>query len=114
MADSTESSSSKTTEEAGEVHPQAKTASSEGGNVVTELVDAARATAEAVLDQQKSQIADSVSGMAEALRTGAERSTSNRRGARSKTSRVACGTRAGANWSLPPRNSRVTSRHCSS
>jgi ElaB/YqjD/DUF883 family membrane-anchored ribosome-binding protein len=73
MADSTESSSSKTTEEAGEVHPRAKTASSEGGNVVTELVDAARATAEAVLDQQKSQIADSVSGIAEALRTGADR-----------------------------------------
>jgi len=124
MADSTESSSSKTTEEAGEVHPQAKTASSEGGNVVTELVDAARATAEAVLDQQKSQIADSVSGMAEALRTGAERIQQSQggvmpryleqTGARSKTSRAACGTRAGANWSLPPRNSRVTSRHCSS
>jgi ElaB/YqjD/DUF883 family membrane-anchored ribosome-binding protein len=73
MADSTETFSSKTTEQAATVHPQAKTASSEGGNVVTELMDATRAAAEAVLDQQKGQIADSVSGMAEALRTGADR-----------------------------------------
>jgi ElaB/YqjD/DUF883 family membrane-anchored ribosome-binding protein len=73
MADSTESSSSKTAGEAGEVHPQANTASSQGGNVVTELVDAAQDAAEAMLDQQKRQIADSVSGMAEALRAGADR-----------------------------------------
>jgi hypothetical protein len=73
MADSTETFSSKTTEQAGTVHPQAKTASSEGGNVVTELVGAARAAAEAMFDQQKGQIADGVSGMAEALRTGADR-----------------------------------------
>jgi ElaB/YqjD/DUF883 family membrane-anchored ribosome-binding protein len=73
MADSTEGSSSKTTGETGGVHPQANTASSQGGNVVTELVDAAQAAAEAVLDQQKGQIADSVSGMAEALRAGADR-----------------------------------------
>ena len=73
MADSTEGSSSKTTGEAGGVHPQANTALSQGGNVVTELVDAAQAAAEAVLDQQKGQIADSVSGMAEALRAGADR-----------------------------------------
>jgi ElaB/YqjD/DUF883 family membrane-anchored ribosome-binding protein len=73
MADSTETSSSKATEQAGTVHPQAKTASSEGGNVATELMDAARAAAEAVLDQQKGQIADGISGMAEVLRTGADR-----------------------------------------
>jgi ElaB/YqjD/DUF883 family membrane-anchored ribosome-binding protein len=73
MADSTEGSSSKTTGEVGGVHPQANIASSQGGNVVTELVDAAQAAAEAVLDQQKGLIADSVSGLAEALRAGADR-----------------------------------------
>lgn len=72
MADSTEGFSSKTMGDAGGVHP-ARTESSQDGNVVTELVDAAQAAAEAVLDRQKAQIADNVSGMAEAVRAGAKR-----------------------------------------
>ena len=42
MADSGESSSSKRTEQAGGVHRQAKTESSQGSNVVTELAEAAK------------------------------------------------------------------------
>jgi hypothetical protein len=70
MAEGTETSSG--TIVSGPVHSYTRTASNEGGNVITEFVDAARSAAESLLDNQKRQIADSVSGMAEALRSGAD------------------------------------------
>jgi ElaB/YqjD/DUF883 family membrane-anchored ribosome-binding protein len=49
----------------GRVHPTAN------GNVVTEFLDAARSAAESLLEEQKRQIADRVSGLARALRSAA-------------------------------------------
>ena len=43
-----------------------------GGSVVTEFLDAARSAAESLLDEQKRQIADRVSGIARALRSAAQ------------------------------------------
>src|SRR5215468_628427 len=51
MADSIEGSAGKTTGEVGGVRPEAKTASNQGGNVVTELVDAAQAGADRLQSQ---------------------------------------------------------------
>jgi cell division septum initiation protein DivIVA len=42
------------------------------GSVVTEFLDAARSAAESLLDEQKRQIADRISGVARALRSAAE------------------------------------------
>ena len=44
----------------------------ESGSVVTEFLDAARSAAESLLEEQKRQIAGRVSGIAEALRCGAD------------------------------------------
>ena len=41
------------------------------GSVVTEFLDAARSAAESLLEEQKRQIADRISGVAEALRSAA-------------------------------------------
>jgi ElaB/YqjD/DUF883 family membrane-anchored ribosome-binding protein len=43
-----------------------------GGSVVTEFLDAARSAAESLLEEQKRQIADRVSGIAKALRSAAQ------------------------------------------
>ena len=69
MADSTETSSSATLSKqgSGPVHSKPKTGSNEDGNVITDFVDAARSAAQSLLDNQKNQIAENVSGIAEAL-----------------------------------------------
>jgi ElaB/YqjD/DUF883 family membrane-anchored ribosome-binding protein len=57
---------------AGRVHPTAETEGGRGESVITEFLDAARSTAESLLQQQKRQIAERVSGVAEALRCAAQ------------------------------------------
>ena len=73
MADSNESSSSKSSHEetAREVHSTARAVAEPGHSVVAEFVDAARSAAESLLQEQKQQIAERVSGVAEALRSAA-------------------------------------------
>jgi ElaB/YqjD/DUF883 family membrane-anchored ribosome-binding protein len=46
--------------------------STESGSVVTEFLDAARSAAESLLEEQKRQIADRVSGLARALQSAAQ------------------------------------------
>jgi len=46
--------------------------STDSGSVVTEFLDAARSAAESLLEEQKRQIADRVSGVARALRSAAQ------------------------------------------
>ena len=67
MADRNDASSSMVapTGTTGRVHP------TESGSVVTEFLDAARSAAESLLEEQKRQIADRVSGLARALRSAA-------------------------------------------
>src|SRR6266446_945556 len=70
MADRNDASSSMMTPSgtAGRVHPTAETARGRGESVVTEFLDATRSAAESLLQEQKRQIAERVSGVAEALR----------------------------------------------
>ena len=67
MADRNDASSSliSPTGATGRVHP------TDSGSVVTEFLDAARSAAESLLEEQKRQIADRVSGIAGALRSAA-------------------------------------------
>jgi ElaB/YqjD/DUF883 family membrane-anchored ribosome-binding protein len=53
-------------------HSTADTERAYGGSVVTEFLDAARSAAESLLEEQKRQIADRISGVARALRTAAQ------------------------------------------
>ena len=46
--------------------------SADSGSVVTEFLDAARSAAESLLEEQKRQIADRISGVARALRSAAQ------------------------------------------
>jgi ElaB/YqjD/DUF883 family membrane-anchored ribosome-binding protein len=46
--------------------------STDSGSVVTEFLDAARSAAESLLEEQKRQIADRISGIARALRSAAQ------------------------------------------
>ena len=46
--------------------------SGQGGSVVTEFLDAARSAAESLLEEQKRQIADRISGVAKVLRSAAQ------------------------------------------
>jgi ElaB/YqjD/DUF883 family membrane-anchored ribosome-binding protein len=70
MADSTDSSSNMTGENraAGRVYGTAPTGGERAGSVVVEFLDAARSAAESLLEEQKRQVAERVSGVAEALR----------------------------------------------
>src|SRR5271155_1334646 len=67
MADRNDASSSliSPTGATGRVHP------TDSGSVVTEFLDAARSAAESLLEEQKRQIANRVSGIAGALRSAA-------------------------------------------
>jgi ElaB/YqjD/DUF883 family membrane-anchored ribosome-binding protein len=70
MADSTDSSSNMMGESraAGRVYSTAPTGGERAGSVVVEFLDAARSAAESLLEEQKRQVAERVSGVAEALR----------------------------------------------
>jgi ElaB/YqjD/DUF883 family membrane-anchored ribosome-binding protein len=57
---------------AGRVHSTADMEREYGGSVVTEFLDAARSAAESLLEEQKRQIADRVSGIAKALHSAAQ------------------------------------------
>jgi ElaB/YqjD/DUF883 family membrane-anchored ribosome-binding protein len=46
--------------------------SADSGSVITEFLDAARSAAESLLEEQKRQIADRISGIARALRSAAQ------------------------------------------
>src|SRR5438477_11989408 len=46
--------------------------SADGASVVTEFLDSARSAAESLLEEQKRQIADRISGIARALRSAAQ------------------------------------------
>ena len=50
-------------------HDPAQTGGARAGSVVTEFLDAARSAAESLLEEQKRQVADRVSGVGEALRS---------------------------------------------
>jgi ElaB/YqjD/DUF883 family membrane-anchored ribosome-binding protein len=56
---------------AGRVHSTTDVERGSSGSVVTEFLDAARSAAESLLEEQKRQIADRVSGVARALRGAA-------------------------------------------
>ena len=126
MADSTETSSSATLSKQGSggpVHSKPKTGSNEDGNVITDFVDAARSAAESLLDNQKDQIADNVSGMAEAFQSGADRLRQSQgdgvvpqyleqQGSKSKASPAPFGTKAGVSSSPTLKDLRVTGRPC--
>jgi ElaB/YqjD/DUF883 family membrane-anchored ribosome-binding protein len=71
MADRNDASSSIITP-AGGVHSTTDMEREYGESVVTEFLDAARSAAESLLEEQKRQIADRVSGMAKALRSAAQ------------------------------------------
>ena len=71
MADRNDASSSMTAP-TGRVHPAAGMDRENGGSVVTEFLDAARSAAESLLEEQKRQIADRISGMARALQSAAQ------------------------------------------
>ena len=70
MADRNDSSSSMLSPSGtvGRVHSTADLEGGREGSVVTEFLDAARQAAESLLEEQKRQIAERVSGVAEALR----------------------------------------------
>ena len=57
---------------AGRVHSTTEMERGDSGSVVTEFFDAARSAAESLLEEQKRQIADRVSGVARALRSAAQ------------------------------------------
>jgi len=70
MADSIDSSSRMRRQDGAPKHydtPQ--TGGERAGNVVAEFLDAARSAAESLLEEQKRQVADKVSGVGEALRS---------------------------------------------
>lgn len=72
MADRNDASSSMIASSGATQHARAAgTAEGPNGSVVTEFMDAARTAAESLLEEQKRQIADRISGVAEALRAGA-------------------------------------------
>ncbi|HMD64464.1 MAG TPA: hypothetical protein VKF83_10895 [Stellaceae bacterium] len=70
MADRNDASSSMITPSgtAGRVNSTADAKGGRGESVVTEFLDAARSAAESLLEEQKRQVAERVSGVAEALR----------------------------------------------
>jgi ElaB/YqjD/DUF883 family membrane-anchored ribosome-binding protein len=74
MADRDDASSSTITPTGatGRVHSTADTERGDSGSVVTEFLEAARSAAESLLEEQKRQIADRVSGIARALRSAAQ------------------------------------------
>ena len=74
MADRNDASSSMITPTGatGRVHSTADGEREYGGSVVTEFLDAARSAAESLLEEQKRQIADRISGIARALRSAAQ------------------------------------------
>ena len=74
MADRNDASSSMIAASgaAGPVHSSTAAERGHSGSVVTEFLDAARSAAESLLEEQKRQIADRVSGMAKALRNAAQ------------------------------------------
>ena len=74
MADRNDASPSMITASgaAGRVHPNMDAERGDGGSVVTEFLDAARSAAESLLEEQKRQIADRISGVAKALRSAAQ------------------------------------------
>lgn len=74
MADRNESSLSTVGGEGGtrEVHSTPHAPGEPGGSVVAEFVDAARSAAESLLQEQKHQVAERVSGVAAALRSAGE------------------------------------------
>jgi len=74
MADRNDASSSliTPTRATGPVHSTADTERGYGGSVVTEFLDAARSAAESLLEEQKHQIADRITGIARALRSAAQ------------------------------------------
>jgi ElaB/YqjD/DUF883 family membrane-anchored ribosome-binding protein len=57
---------------AGQTHSNTEAERGHGGSVVTEFLDAARSAAESLLEEQKRQIADRISGVAGALRNAAQ------------------------------------------
>jgi ElaB/YqjD/DUF883 family membrane-anchored ribosome-binding protein len=67
MADRHDISSSAVASGSEREHAAAAGAEGRDGSVVTEFIDAARSAAESLLEQQKRQIAERISGMAEAL-----------------------------------------------
>jgi ElaB/YqjD/DUF883 family membrane-anchored ribosome-binding protein len=72
MADRTESSSSMVTQQGMSERNRATTGAGSARSVVAEFMDAARSTAESLLEEQKQQIADRVKGAAEALEAAAQ------------------------------------------
>jgi hypothetical protein len=74
MADRNDASSSMIapTGATGRVHSATDGDSAYGGSVVTEFLDAARSAAESLLEEQKRQIAERVSGIARALQNAAQ------------------------------------------
>src|SRR5690242_13126973 len=74
MADRNDASSSMITPTAatGRVHSTADTDKDYNGSVVSEFLDAARSAAESLLEEQKRQIADRVSGLARALQSSTQ------------------------------------------
>jgi len=56
----------------GRAHSTADMEGGYGGSVFTEFLDAARSAAESLLEEQKRQIADRISGIARALRSAAQ------------------------------------------
>ena len=74
MADRNDASSGMMTPtgETGRVHSTTDGEREYGGSVVTEFLDAARSAAESLLEEQKRQIADRISGVARALRSAAQ------------------------------------------
>ena len=74
MADRNDASSSMITPTGAtrRAHSTADGETEYGGSVVTEFLDAARSAAESLLEEQKRQIADRISGVARALRSAAQ------------------------------------------
>lgn len=68
MADSTDSSPGMIGQRGAQLYGAAPASRDRGGTVVVEFLDAARSAAESVLEEQRRQVVQSVSGMAEALR----------------------------------------------
>jgi len=74
MADRNDASSTMITPTGatGRAHSTADMEGGYDGSVVTEFLDAARSAAESLLEEQKRQIADRISGIARALRSAAQ------------------------------------------
>src|SRR5690242_10079498 len=71
MADRTESSSSMVTQQGMSETNRVTTGAGSARSVVAEFMDAARSTAESLIEEQKQQIADRVKGLAEGLEAAA-------------------------------------------